>query len=107
MRTMLTETFTGNFAKTRQTVFAAAFICLSASVAPAASPVPYNWAGFYGGGNFGYGWGTAKDGVAFNDTIYPFASTRSHGDHMNGVLGGAQIGYNWQFSPNGVWGLEA
>ena len=27
--------------------------------------------------------------------------------HLNGVIGGGQIGYNWQFSPNWVVGLEA
>jgi outer membrane immunogenic protein len=63
---------------------------------PTKAPVPYvalyNWTGFYVGGNFGYGWGRISDdsGSASN---------------LNGVLGGGQIGYNWQFN-NVVLGLE-
>jgi outer membrane immunogenic protein len=50
--------------------------------APAYAPA-YNWTGLYAGVNAGYGW------------------TKS----MNGVIGGGQIGYNWQTS-NIVLGLE-
>jgi outer membrane immunogenic protein len=51
--------------------------------APLYAP-PYNWTGLYAGVNAGYGW------------------TKS----MNGVIGGGQIGYNWQTS-NIVLGFEA
>jgi outer membrane immunogenic protein len=52
----------------------------------------YNWTGFYAGVNLGYGWGRASDdfGVAGN---------------LNGVIGGGQIGYNWQMN-NLVVGIE-
>ncbi|BAT60475.1 hypothetical protein GJW-30_1_03018 [Variibacter gotjawalensis] len=55
--------------------------------APAAVAVPVTaWNGFYVGGNIGYGWGRFD---------------------ADGVTGGGQIGYNFQFSPNFVFGLEA
>jgi outer membrane immunogenic protein len=49
----------------------------------------FNWTGFYFGGHVGYGW--ADSGV---------------GD-LDGFIGGLQLGYNWQFSRNWVFGLEA
>ena len=50
--------------------------------------VPYapvfSWTGFYVGVNAGYGWAnTSITGVAGSS-------------NLNGFLGGAQIGYNWQ-----------
>src|SRR5215470_1738925 len=66
---------------------------------PAPIPVPiYNWTGFYIGGNVGGAWesGTITD----NFTGASFSNTRS------GFIGGGQIGYNWQVSPNWVLGVE-
>jgi outer membrane immunogenic protein len=63
----------------------------------------YDWSGGYVGVNVGYGLGRSADTsglgapILFSDTI------RSN---MNGVLGGAQIGYNSQMQ-NWVVGLEA
>jgi outer membrane immunogenic protein len=55
-----------------------------------AAPLPiFNWTGFYAGLHAGYGWGD------------------SSGLDPDGGFGGGQIGYNWQFSPNWVWGVEA
>lgn len=55
-----------------------------------AAPAPvFNWTGFYVGGHIGYGW--AEDNA---------------GNTADGFLGGLQIGYNWQFSPNFVFGIE-
>lgn len=51
-------------------------------VAPASM---FDWSGFYVGGHAGYGFG----------------------DDIDGILGGIQLGYNWQFSPNIVFGIEA
>lgn len=72
----------------------------SAADMPARMPVKavpfvqaYNWTGFYAGVNLGYGWGRASDDLGLASS-------------MNGVIGGAQIGYNWQLSNNFVFGLE-
>jgi outer membrane immunogenic protein len=63
---------------------------------PTKAPVPYvalyNWTGFYVGANLGYGWGRASDDAGLSSS-------------MNGVIGGGQIGYNWQMN-NLVVGLE-
>jgi outer membrane immunogenic protein len=66
-----------------------------------------NWSGFHVGGNVGYGWGQ-------NTTDFTFfpseASTGTRNGSLdvksNGVIGGAQIGYNWQAGAF-VTGLEA
>jgi outer membrane immunogenic protein len=55
-----------------------------------AAPAPlFNWTGFYIGANAGYSWGDAAN-------LKP-----------SGWSGGGQIGYNWQYAPNWVFGLEA
>ena len=56
-----------------------------------AAPV-FSWTGFYIGAHVGYGWGDAFDGAAFVD--------------IDGAFGGAQLGYNWQFNRNWVFGIE-
>src|SRR5215831_16180653 len=67
--------------------------------APPPAPMPaYNWTGFYIGGNFGGAWASGSltdnfSGVSFIDT-------------NAGVIGGGQIGYNWQVSPVFVFGVE-
>src|SRR4029077_10540214 len=67
---------------------------------------PYNWTGFYLGGNVGYGFGQSQTDVFFSDagTGTPRLATGSS-SKFNCVLGGAQTGYNWQA---GYWllGLE-
>ena len=61
---------------------------------------PYNWTGFYVGANIGYGWADASGSATFG------AASASASETLNGVIGGAQIGYNWQVD-NFVTGLEA
>jgi outer membrane immunogenic protein len=62
---------------------------------PTKAPVPYvalyNWTGLYIGANIGYGWG--RDTAGGTST------------NLNGVIGGGQIGYNWQMN-NLVFGVE-
>lgn len=53
-----------------------------------AAPAAFNWNGFYVGGHVGYGWGDAS------------------GTDIDGVVGGAQVGFNVHLSPNWVIGLE-
>ena len=62
--------------------------------APAYAAPIYNWTGFYVGINGGGGWGRSQwDGVDKFD--------------VSGGLIGATIGYNWQFAPAWVAGVEA
>src|SRR5689334_22867784 len=94
--------------------FAADMPVKAPPMAPAA-PV-FNWTGWYVGVNAGASFGHVKTdfnvaphttlslasgnvnvpGFGFSDTSYP-----------DGFMGGGQIGYNWQYSPLIVVGLEA
>jgi outer membrane immunogenic protein len=66
--------------------------------APVLAPISvYNWTGFYVGANVGYGWG--RQDVSLDG----FGSVGSA--NLNGVIGGGQIGYNWQVN-QWVFGLE-
>jgi outer membrane immunogenic protein len=97
-----------------------AFAADIAVKAPPPAPAPvYNWTGWYAGGNAGASFGSVKTdfnvapvtvmtnissvgntnvipGFAGRDEVYPA-----------GFIGGGQIGYNWQFSPIWVVGVEA
>ncbi|WP_315837406.1 porin family protein [Bradyrhizobium prioriisuperbiae] len=85
-------------------------------IAPA--PVP-TWTGFYIGGNVGYGWDASKSsGLGLSTTdpgLQPFVDAllaagsypASLSPNAKGVIGGGQIGYNWQVSPQWLFGLEA
>ena len=67
----------------------------------------YGWTGFYIGGNVGYSWGRARNSETISDFatgVALFTSTSSN--DVNGVIGGGQIGYNWQ-AQNWLFGLEA
>jgi outer membrane immunogenic protein len=75
--------------------------------APAMMEAVGGWSGFYIGGNVGYGWGTGGtdvSGVPSNAALD--ISSMTLGDKSRGVIGGAQIGYNWQMGSI-VTGLEA
>jgi len=86
----------------------AADLPMKAPVYTKAPIVPlYDWTGFYAGVNGGYSWGNSSStldltdpgtGAVLNSTATKF--------HMDGAIGGAQIGYNWQ-RENWVFGLEA
>jgi outer membrane immunogenic protein len=70
--------------------------------APVAAPA-YSWTGFYIGVNAGGGIGrnpsTASD-VTTGSVIGTFTMSPA------GFIGGGQIGYNWQFAPNWLLGVE-
>jgi outer membrane immunogenic protein len=80
--------------------------------APAYEPAPayvpgYIWTGFYVGANVGAGFATGSG----TTTIFTpgggiFSLTGTGSQSADGVIGGGQIGYNWQF---GYWvvGAEA
>ena len=87
--------------------FAAINAANAADLALKAPPPPLvvdEWTGPYIGLNLGGSWGRSR--TSYNDpdpAFVPFTTSQ----HMDGVLGGAQIGYNVQF--NRIWlaGLEA
>jgi outer membrane immunogenic protein len=64
-------------------------------VAPAV--VPDSWAGFYVGGQIGYGMDNVRwENLGTSTAFSPLGSvTRDHG---SGVIGGGQLGYNWQYN---------
>ncbi len=78
--------------------------------APAAPAAPiYSWTGFYLGGDVGGAWSgntgafdplPTPGGVAFGIT----AVSGSNGG--SSVIGGLHAGYNWQFAPTWVTGIE-
>lgn len=67
-----------------------------------AQPVPpiFNWTGFYGGLNGGYGWDPnyVLTTPGEPDEILPL--------EPRGAFGGGQFGYNWQYAPNWLYGFE-
>src|SRR5437763_1964465 len=72
---------------------------------PVPTAVPYSWTGFYGGLNVGWSWGRARSDF----DISGFATTVTASDSISpdGVIGGGQLGYNWQLAPNWLIGVEA
>lgn len=56
--------------------------------APVVTP-PYNWTGFYVGGNIGYSWGRQDNSVG---------GTSLGTVNVDGIIGGGQVGYNWQMN---------
>ena len=66
----------------------------------------YNWTGFYVGGNLGYSWGRSSDTSTLTNTAGTVLFASTDKTDLNGIVGGGQIGYNWQVQ-SAVWGLEA
>jgi outer membrane immunogenic protein len=69
---------------------------------PAPAPM-FSWTGFYIGAHAGYGWGNND----FTDTtgfVGPAGAT--YGLDTDGFLGGVQAGFDYQFAPNWVLGIE-
>jgi outer membrane immunogenic protein len=74
--------------------------------APALAAVS-NWSGLYVGGNVGYGWGNGNTDFSFLPTPANFdINNTTFGARSTGIIGGAQLGYNWQIGSL-VTGLEA
>ena len=88
-----------------------------APAAPPPTPV-YSWTGFYVGGNVGGGWAD-RDVAYFSNDIgadaFLLNTAINNGGNLappssfdsSGVVGGLQVGYNWQFNRNWLAGLEA
>src|SRR5712691_10721772 len=62
----------------------------------------YNWTGFYIGGNVGYSWGRSRDTSSLTNGAGTVLFTSTDRANMDGVIGGGQIGYNWQMQ-NWLW----
>jgi outer membrane immunogenic protein len=74
--------------------------------------MPWNWTGFYVGGNAGYHWGSDKqttttDPIGWSTLLATNLDAATPGTlKRSGVIGGGQIGYNWQIS-SWVLGVES
>jgi outer membrane immunogenic protein len=75
-----------------------------------ATPAPFSWTGFYVGGEVGAKWAdttwttTAFTGPFLGEAVD--ASSLRNFDPV-GVRAGGYFGYNWQFAPHWVTGIEA
>ncbi len=63
---------------------------------------PYSWSGLYVGVNLGGSWGRQDNTL---ETITGVIDA-TNSNHIDGVIGGGQIGFNWQYN-QWVVGLEA
>ncbi|TKT73004.1 porin family protein [Afipia massiliensis] len=100
----------------RKLLTTAAFLAFAISSASAADMAPrykapppvvapiWTWTGFYAGIHVGYGWSDSS--VVITQTGFPGLDVATLGSDSNGVVGGGQIGYNWQFAPSWVLGIE-
>jgi outer membrane immunogenic protein len=72
---------------------------------PMAAPAPSaNWSGFYVGGNAGYGIAANASGFVAQKPLIVYDTF----DLVpRGAIAGGQIGFNWQFAPMWVAGIEA
>jgi outer membrane immunogenic protein len=84
---------------------------------PAPRPAPVQtWNGFYVGGELGYGWAAGNTELEGNGSVtaniagFAYPSSFGFADRdqtwINSVIGGGQFGFNYQFSPRWVAGLE-
>ncbi len=109
------------YAKIRQALLATSVMLACTTASQAAdlalkavkAPVgpAYSWTGFYAGLNFGYGVSDNKmssSSVVVLPTSGEFGNVSSSTDSIDprGVIGGAQIGYNWQLGPSWLIGVE-
>ncbi len=78
----------------------------AADLAPPPPPVPiFTWSGLYVGGQIGYAFG--KDPVAWSGiSSADVLATGTFGNRPQGVIGGAHVGYNLQYNPWLVLGIE-
>ena len=76
---------------------------------PPVPPAPvFIWTGWYVGGNIGYSWG--RGAPTFNDPalgVVGLPTSFTGPGNLDGVIGGVQIGYDWQATVNWAWGVEA
>ncbi|MCS3759412.1 outer membrane beta-barrel protein [Bradyrhizobium sp. 62B] len=106
MRTKLIAAFACTTALVSTGAASAADLGARYTKAPAYAEPLFNWTGFYVGGHIGGAW--TNEQFINNGTGAPFGDL-SVGDSFrqrkSGIMGGAQIGYNWQAN-NYVFGME-
>ncbi|MBM3563492.1 MAG: OmpW family protein [Alphaproteobacteria bacterium] len=80
---------------------------------PPPPPPAFTWTGLYGGVNIGYAFGASSQetgGLSYISpgalAVVPFGSAWTTGQNLQGVVGGGQLGYNYQFNPWLVIGFE-
>lgn len=86
----------------------AADMAVKAPPPPAAASVP-SWTGFYVGGNIGAALEHASSTSDFLDPAAPpgqRSNPQSNSFSNTRFLGGVQAGYNWQFAPKWLIGVE-
>jgi outer membrane immunogenic protein len=66
----------------------------------------FDWTGFYVGGNIGYSWGRSSDTSTITNGAGTIVFSGVDRTDLNGIVGGGQIGYNWQMR-NWLFGFEA
>ncbi len=83
---------------------------------PPAASAPFSWNGFYLGANGGYAWQISKPVELLTDNVTlpnnfgetTTASRGTIGDILGrGLFAGGQLGYNWQYGPSVLVGIEA
>ena len=77
---------------------------------PPVAPIYHNWTGFYIGGNFGGGWEHTNSSATTTGTFagFPFPQEfTSSSSTASGILGGGQLGFNYEFVSHWVAGVEA
>ncbi|HXW69843.1 MAG TPA: outer membrane protein [Methylocella sp.] len=80
----------------------------AADLTPLPPPPVFTWAGFYLGGQIGYGWATDNGNIYNFGPLGPIAAANAvapSSTSPDGVVGGAHVGYNWQLA-QWVFGLE-
>jgi outer membrane immunogenic protein len=85
----------------------AADMPVKAPVAPVPAPI-YSWTGFYVGVHAGWGWSSSTVTVTPSPAFVSASGyeTNLFDQNSDGFIGGGQIGYNWQFAPNWMVGIE-
>jgi len=75
---------------------------------PPPPPLAHQWTGFYLGGHLGGGWTGSDPAAETGIGVFGNFAPASLGSSSRGsFLGGAQVGYNWQFAPRWMVGVEA
>lgn len=90
-----------------KTVLLASSALVSFALASQAVAAPYEWSGFYIGANVGGTWGDVDlTGVSESNGFTNIAAGEQYNFSPDGVFGGLQLGYNFQFAGGWLLGLE-